>query len=286
MAVNKTRFYLLFQLATAPGSRGRPGGSGPADAALCHVCALPQAGWFYRSHIGRVAATWYLQNGSWERNWSPRLATGSDASGGFSLKCHTGESRSTSRRISVLTELVTNFKLCFLLNLWPKPFRVYESVRRRSISTVNCDSDSNITVPSSLITTLFLLSSRLSGGPLPAGWTRTRCWRSRCTTTARSFPTGTPPTDLDITRIAGPRNSFHPSGGFIGFPAVLGADRTANDQGGSHSPRACSRLAHLVCVCALACVCVCTSSRLQFKWMCHKKYSMIELINHSYLKQL
>lgn len=35
-----------------------------------------------------------------------------------------------------------------------------------------------------------LLPSRPSGGPSPAGWMGTRCWRSRCTTTARSSPTG------------------------------------------------------------------------------------------------
>lgn len=31
---------------------------------------------------------------------------------------------------------------------------------------------------------------RPSGGPLPAGWMETRCWRSTSTTTAKSSPTG------------------------------------------------------------------------------------------------
>ena len=37
---------------------------------------------------------------------------------------------------------------------------------------------------------IFFLFFRCFDGPLPAGWMETRCWRSKCTTTAKSFPTG------------------------------------------------------------------------------------------------
>lgn len=53
---------------------------------------------------------------------------------------------------------------------------------------INLILDCSPTIFSTIIVSCVIF--RRFDGPLPAGWTKTRCWRSKCTITAKSSPTG------------------------------------------------------------------------------------------------